>query len=169
MSDAQIIVEIPVANPLTDWFGEPIVLDRMDDQGRRTPLPDLDQPTVGQRLRMLLNAYRSDAKPTMSIYAERGGRRIARAERAKEPYRAGQLALNILQEAWKQNAMLPGEHPGRMPNLVAGRIATIIGLTPPDEGLPLTGLEPLEEDGPAEDPPKPAASPDGNAPGGVVE
>lgn len=134
-------LNIPVADRPTDWFGEPITIERQDERGVRTPLPDDEQPTIGNRLRVLLNLYRCEDKPTMVMLAERCGRRIAAAEKAKEQYIAGEFALKILRDAWKQNAALPADHPARLPGLIAGTLARMIGLTPPDEGLSMIGLE----------------------------
>lgn len=149
MSEAkasQMTLNIPVADHPTDWFGEPIVIEREIAQGVRIPLPDEEQPTIGDRLRLLLNLYRCDEKPTMVMWAERLGRQIAASEKAKRPYVAHELALKILRDAWKQNAALPADHPARLPGLISGTLARMIGLMPPDEGLSTVGLEIIEDE-----------------------
>ena len=163
MSDRKAMtIEIAMHNYLRDGLGRPLILRQAvccgacgwQAQLAASPagcpqcgsveirggdeLPIDQQPTIGRNLLERLARFHPE-KPEHSFWVVGIVQRISEAIEQREAYVAGETAVNILREAWRQTALLKPEEGGFTP-FVDGQIGALLLIEPPTSDLSMLGI-----------------------------
>lgn len=176
MNEATLVLTIPVCDHVKDGLGRPVVIRELvrcaacgcsshvqevpercpmcnaekTTEGKPAlsggePLPKDRQMTIGQNLLDRLSQFRPERREH-TLWVQRVFEKISRALDEGKDYSAGQTALGLLQEAWRQSTDKPPDQ-GGYTAFVDGQIGRMLGIEEPTSDTSMVGIvDDAEED-----------------------